>query len=73
VGGAVFMDVGRTWGRSAVGSPSLGLLKDVGFGLRLGSSRSALANVIHIDLAVPLDRDSTMRGVQFLVETKKSF
>jgi outer membrane protein assembly factor BamA len=73
VGGAVFVDVGRTWGPSAVNAPNLGLLKDIGVGLRLGSTRSALANVIHVDVAVPLDRDASVRGLQFLIETKKSF
>jgi outer membrane protein assembly factor BamA len=73
VGGAVFYDMGETWGNDPLGSPSLGLLKDVGFGLRLGNSRSALGNVLHIDVAFPLDGDSTIKNVQFLVETKKSF
>jgi len=73
VGGAVFYDMGATWGRDPLGSPSLGLLRDVGFGLRLGNSRSALGNVLHIDVAFPLDGDSSIKSVQFLVETKKSF
>src|SRR4029077_20331230 len=59
VGGAVFFDMGRTWGDSAFGpTENLGLLKDVGFGLRLGSTRSALGNVLHIDIAFPLDGPS---------------
>jgi len=73
VGGAVFYDMGATWGRDPLGTPSLGLLRDVGFGLRLGNSRSALGNVLHIDVAFPLDGDSSIKNVQFLVETKKSF
>jgi hypothetical protein len=48
-------------------------LRDVGVGLRLGNSRSALGNVLHLDLAFPLDGDSSVHGVQFLVETRKSF
>jgi hypothetical protein len=73
VGGAVFYDMGATWGRDPLGAPSLGLLRDIGFGLRLGSSRSALGNVLHIDVAYPLDGDESVRKVQFLIETKKSF
>jgi len=73
VGGAVFYDMGATWGRDPLGTPSQGLLRDVGFGLRLGSSRSALGNVLHIDVAYPLDGDDSVRKVQFLIETKKSF
>lgn len=73
VGGAMFFDMGRTWGTSPVSEPSLGLLKDVGFGLRIGNSRSGLGNIIHIDVAFPLDGDSSISNVQFLVETKQQF
>ena len=73
VGAAVFYDMGATWGRDPLGAPSRGLLRDVGFGLRLGNSRSALGNVLHIDIAYPLDGDSSINDVQFLVETRKSF
>jgi len=73
VGGAVFYDMGSTFGRDPLGTPSQGLLKDVGFGLRLGNSRSALGNLLHIDLAFPLDGDSSIKHVQFLIETKRRF
>jgi hemolysin activation/secretion protein len=73
VGGAVFFDMGRTWGRGTVAGPSEGLLKDVGVGLRFGSSRSAFGNVIHVDLAFPLDGDKSIDKLQLVVETKKSF
>lgn len=73
VGGAVFFDMGRTWGRGTAGGASQGLLKDVGIGLRLGSSRSAFGNVIHIDLAMPLDGDDGIESLQLLVGTKRSF
>jgi hypothetical protein len=72
VGGAVFYDMGRTWGQGAVDS-SHKLLKDVGFGLRLGNSRTSLGNVIHIDVAFPLDGDSSIKKAQFVVEVKESF
>jgi hypothetical protein len=73
VGGAVFTDIGRSFGRSALDVPNLGTLRDVGFGLRFSNSRSALANVLHVDVAFPLDGDSSIRNVQFLVETRRSF
>ena len=73
VGAAAFFDIGRTWGASSVGTPSLGLLKDVGIGLRFGNSRSGLGNIIHVDLAFPLDGDSSIDDVQILLETKESF
>jgi outer membrane protein assembly factor BamA len=73
VAGAAFFDMGRTWGRDVTGAESLGLLKDVGIGLRLGSSRSAFGNVLHIDLAVPLDGEPDIDKVQLVVETKAQF
>ncbi len=65
--------MGRTWGRDVTGATSLGMLKDVGFGLRLGSSRSAFGSVVHIDLAFPLDRENNIDNVQFIVETSQQF
>ena len=74
VGAAVFFDAGRAWGEPGLGpAENLGLLKDVGFGLRLGTSRSALGNVIHVDVAFPLDGDRSIDSVQFVVHTKRSF
>jgi hypothetical protein len=73
VAGAVFFDVGRTWGTDVTGATSDGLLKDVGLGLRLGSSRSAFGNVVHIDLAFPLDGGDDIDDVQFVIETKARF
>jgi outer membrane protein assembly factor BamA len=70
VGGAVFFDAGRTWGG---GASQLGLLRDAGLGLRLSSSRSGLGNVVHFDLAFPLDGDPSIKSVQWLVTTKATF
>ena len=53
--------------------PRLGTLRDVGFGLRFSNSRSALANVLHVDIAFPLDGDASIDRMQFLIETKRSF
>jgi len=73
VGAAVFFDAGRTWGRDEFAAAPIGWLKDVGVGLRLGSVRSGLGNVLHIDFAFPLDGGKDIDSVQFLVETQKSF
>jgi hypothetical protein len=73
VGGAVFYDMGGAWGPNPGGTPSQGVLKDIGLGLRLGNSRSALGNVLHIDVAFPLDGDKSISRLQFLVETQRSF
>jgi hypothetical protein len=73
VGGAVFADVGAAFGANPYGSKVRDTLADVGFGLRLGNSRSGLGNVLHIDVAFPLNADKSIKSVQLLVETKRSF
>jgi hypothetical protein len=73
VGGAIFADIGRTWGDNPVGADSLGWLKDVGFGLRFGPTRGGDREVIHVDIAFPLDGDPSIDDVQILLESKASF
>jgi len=73
VGGAIFTDVGRTWGDSPIGTQPVGWLKDVGFGLRLVPTRASGRDVIHIDIAFPLDGGASIDEVQFLIESKRSF
>jgi outer membrane protein assembly factor BamA len=72
-GAAVFGDVGRTWGRGVVGNSDPGTLKDAGFGMRFGNTRSGLGNVLHVDVAFPLNGDHNISKVQFLVQTKTSY
>jgi outer membrane protein assembly factor BamA len=79
LGAAVFFDAGRAWfvepPPNAILLPGTlqGMLKDVGAGLRLGSSRSAQGSLIHLDAAFPLDRVHSIRAVQFLVTTSETF
>lgn len=73
VGAAVFFDAGRTWDSGAYPASNEGLLKDIGVGLRLGNPRSGLGRVIHVDLAFPLDGDSSIKSYQLLVEARASF
>jgi Surface antigen variable number repeat len=73
VGGAVFFDTGRVWGTAPLAAPNMGLLKDVGFGLRFGNARSGLGNVVHVDLAFPLNVAPGISRVQFLVQTQQRF
>lgn len=73
VGGAIFFDAGRTWGENPAGGPNLGVLRDVGFGLRLGNNRSGEGRVLHVDIAFPLDGEDTIDRVQILVDAKTSF
>jgi hypothetical protein len=73
VGAAVFFDAGRTWGNAPLAAPNLGVLRDAGFGLRFGNSRSGLGNVVHVDVAFPFNGDASINRAQFLVQTEKSF
>jgi hypothetical protein len=73
IGGAIFFDAGRVWGDSPVGAENLGLLRDIGFGLRLGNSRSGNGKIIHIDIAFPLDGEDDIDSVQILIDAKASF
>ena len=73
VGGAVFFDLGRAWGGPNSNTEHTGWISDVGFGLRLLSARSAFGNVLHMDLAFPLNHDPNIKSVQFLVQTQATF
>lgn len=73
VGAAIFADTGRMWGRDRFAAAPEGWLTDVGVGLRLGSVRSGLGNILHIDIAFPLDRTNDIDALQLTIETKKSF
>jgi outer membrane protein assembly factor BamA len=73
IGWAVFADVGHVGGRDPRATPPLGTLYDVGAGLRLSSPRASGRNVVHVDLAFPLNGPSDIDSVQFVIETKGSF
>lgn len=66
-GAAVFLDAGSAWYHD--GSPEV--LKDVGLGLRLSSSRSSKGMMVHLDVAYPLDGDTDK--MQWLVTTRETF
>lgn len=73
VGGAAFFDVGRAWGGDNVNTVNPGWLRNAGVGLRIVSVRSAFSNVLHVDLAFPIDATQDIKRVQFNVKTKTSF
>lgn len=54
VGWAFFIDVGRAWDPEVDTGFEDEYLANVGFGLRLASSKAKLGRFMHIDLAVPL-------------------
>jgi hypothetical protein len=73
VGAAGFYDVGRAWDGPNQNKDNGGWLSDVGVGLRLALDRTARANVLHLDVAVPLNRTPEIKAVQFLVKTELTF
>lgn len=73
IGAAAFFDAGQVWQPDGGAAYGLGLLRDVGFGLRIGSPRSSTGRMLHIDLAWPLDGPDAGSGAQLVIETTKSF
>lgn len=73
IGGAVFFDVGRAWEPGDDNSGATGILADVGFGLRLASSRAQTRRILHVDVAFPLQRQHDIDSVQVLLTAKQSF
>ncbi len=73
LGAAAFVDVGRAWGGDAPNPAAPGWLANAGLGLRIASVRSAFGNVLHVDLAAPLNAPEGIKRLQFLVKTKASF
>ena len=61
LGAAAFVDVGRAWYSGIVPGEADQVLRDIGVGLRLGSSRSSKGTMVHFDVAFPLDGDSSER------------
>lgn len=73
LGAAAFFDAGRAWFEDDPFADSNELLRDVGVGLRLGSSRSSSGAMIHLDIAYPLDGDDSIDRLQWLVRTSETF
>ena len=73
VGGAAFFDVGRAWGGENANTVNPGWLSNAGVGLRIVSARAAFSNVLHLDIAFPLNAAPDVKRLQFLVKTKTSF
>ncbi|MGP9833030.1 BamA/TamA family outer membrane protein [Marinobacter sp. NSM] len=74
MGGVVFLDAGRAWfsdGQS--NGPDGGVLRDIGVGLRLASSRVEVQRMLHFDLAFPLDGDDSIDDLQVLLRGRSRF
>ena len=72
VGAAVFLDIGRAWFAGVDAPDDLGVLTDIGFGLRVSPSRSGRGTVVHFDVAFPLDAPASIESVQWLITTKET-
>ncbi len=73
IGGAGFIDSGRAWGGDNINRDNPGWLGNIGFGLRIVSARAAFSNVLHVDLAFPLNAGNDIHKVQLLIKTRASF
>jgi len=75
VGGAFFIDVGRAWESGVDNGVEDELLADIGFGIRLLSSKASSGRVVHIDFAVPLTNrnDPDVNKIQIAYNIKSSF
>jgi hypothetical protein len=73
VGAAAFVDVGRAWRADTPNTVNPGWLGNAGVGLRIVNARSAFSNVLHVDIAFPLNATADIKKTQFLVKSKSSF
>ncbi|MES2822012.1 MAG: hypothetical protein V4732_00320 [Pseudomonadota bacterium] len=78
LGAAIFYDQGRVIGTSAIPQEQQGWLRDVGIGLRFSGTRTGnreegTHNILHIDLAAPLDGSNDIEKLQWLVTVKNGF
>ena len=73
VGAAAYVDYGRAWGGLNRNISNPGWLADIGVGLRIALDRAAFANVLHADIAIPLNRTPGIKSVQFVVKTEVTF
>ncbi len=81
LGAAVFFDAGQAWfvdtltprDRLLELQQQQRVLKDIGLGLRIASSRSSRGAVLHLDVAFPLDGNTSIQRVQWLVSTGDTF
>ncbi|MFT7491090.1 MAG: hypothetical protein ACI80S_000672 [Pseudohongiellaceae bacterium] len=78
LGYAFFYDQGRAWGNSLVTQAEDEELRDVGFGLRfsgtrVGGQNQGNSNVLHFDIAQPLDANAETSDLQWVLKVKSSF
>ncbi len=73
LGSALFVDVGRAWYNDRDNGENGGVLANVGFGLRVTSSRFRSDRVLHIDVGFPLQSGNNIDDVQISIRGRKRF
>lgn len=71
VGAVAFFDMGKAWGLED--QPYSPLLTNVGFGLRLSSTKIRVGNVVHIDIATPTSAKSGIDKYQLTIGAEAKF
>ena len=75
LGWALFFDVGRAWEPGVEAGFEDDYLVNVGFGLRLASTKADAGRVIHIDIAFPLTNrdDPAVNSSEISINIKNAF
>ncbi|MFN3713981.1 MAG: BamA/TamA family outer membrane protein [Alcanivoracaceae bacterium] len=73
IGGAVYVDAGRTWDSGDAIVQSGATLANIGAGLRISSSKFRVDRVLHLDYAVPLLEREDIDGYQIILSGKVEF
>lgn len=69
VGFSIFYEVGSAW--ETGNKPKV--LQDVGFGLRFLSTKQSESNILHMDIAYPLNDDDELDSYQLFIKSKVIF
>lgn len=75
LGGLVFFDAGRAWFAHQDNGYNGGPLSNIGYGIRLTSSRIEVARVLQVDIAHPLqrDKDEELDSFEIIISGNLSF
>lgn len=73
LGGAAYIDAGRTWDTEATDDINTPALANIGLGLRVSPSKFGVDQVLHLDIAAPLLERDNIRDYQVIVTGKADF
>lgn len=72
VGAVAFFDIGKAWGLEEQYGESP-TLSNVGFGLRLSSTKVRIGNVVHVDIATPTSAREGLDEYQLTIGAQQKF